>query len=178
MTGGYAGKMGFVDLTTDEIKIETLDEGLARDFIGGQGIGARILFERQKKGVDPLGPESYLGFTTGPLTGTKVPTGGRYMAVCKSPLTGGWGDANSGGFFGSELKAAGWDAIFVTGAASSPKYITIFDDRIEIKDAAHLWGQDTIDTEKSIRKDAGDKKIRIASIGPASEKLSLISGIV
>jgi len=178
MAGGYAGKMGFVDLTTDEIKIETLDEGLARDFIGGQGIGARILFERQKKGVDPLGPESYLGFTTGPLTGTKVPTGGRYMAVCKSPLTGGWGDTNSGGYFGAELKAAGWDALFVTGAASSPKYITIFDDRIEIKDAAHLWGQDTIDTERSIQKDTGDKKIRIASIGPASEKLSLISGIV
>jgi aldehyde:ferredoxin oxidoreductase len=178
MTGGYAGKMGFVDLTTGEIKIETLDEGLARDFIGGQGIGVRILFERQKKGVDPLGPESYLGFTTGPLTGTKVPTGGRYMAVCKSPLTGGWGDANSGGYFGAELKAAGWDAIFVTGAAASPKYITIFDDRIEIKDAAHLWGQDTVDTEKSIQKNAGDKKIRIASIGPASEKRSLISGIV
>jgi len=178
MAGGYAGKMGFVDLTKGEIAIETLDEGLARDFIGGQGIGARILFERQKKGVDPLGPESYLGFTTGPLTGTKVPTGGRYMAVCKSPLTGGWGDANSGGYFGAELKAAGWDAIFVTGAASSPKYITISDERIEIKDAAHLWGQDTVDTEKSIQKDAGDKKIRIASIGPASEKISLISGIV
>jgi len=178
MAGGYAGKLGFVDLTTGEVKIEKLDEDLARDFIGGQGIGARILFERQKKGVDPLGPESYLGFTTGPLTGTKVPTGGRYMAVCKSPLTGGWGDANSGGYFGAELKAAGWDAIFVSGAASSPKYITISDDRIEIKDAAHLWGQDTIETEKAIQKDAGDKKIRIASIGPASEKLSLISGIV
>ena len=178
MAGGYAGKMGFVNLTKGEIEIETLDEELARDFIGGQGIGARILFERQKKGVDPLGPESYLGFTTGPLTGTKVPTGGRYMAVCKSPLTGGWGDANSGGFFGAELKAAGWDAIFVTGVASSPKYITVSDDRIEIKDAAHLWGQDTIDTEKSIQKDTGDKKIRTASIGMASEKLSLISGIV
>ncbi|MEJ2223301.1 MAG: aldehyde ferredoxin oxidoreductase family protein [Desulfobacterales bacterium] len=178
MAGGYAGKMGFVDLTANEIKIESLDEGLARDYIGGQGLGARILFERQKKGVDPLGPESYLGFTTGPLTGTKVPTGGRYMAVCKSPLTGGWGDANSGGYFGAELKAAGWDAIFVTGAAASPKYIAIFDDRIEIKDAAHLWGQDTIATEKAIQKDAGDKKIRIASIGPASEKLSLISGII
>ncbi len=178
MTGGYAGKIAFVDLTTGEIKTEILDEGMAREFIGGQGIGARILFERQKKGVDPLGPESYLGFTTGPLTGTKVPTGGRYMAVCKSPLTGGWGDANSGGYFGAELKAAGWDAIFVSGAASAPQYITVFDDRIEIKDAAHLWGQDTIDTDKSIQKDAGDKKIRIASIGPASEKLSLISGIV
>ena len=178
MAGGYAGKMAFVDLTTGDIEIETLDEGLARNFIGGQGIGARILFERQKKGVDPLGPESWLGFTTGPLTGTKVPTGGRYMAVCKSPLTGGWGDANSGGYFGAELKAAGWDAIFVSGAASSPKYIDIVDNRIEIKDAAHLWGQDTIETEKTIQTDAGDKKVRIASIGPASEKLSLISGIV
>ncbi len=178
MVGGYAGKMAFIDLTTDDIEIQPLDEQLARAFIGGQGLGARILFERQKKGVDPLGPESYLGFTTGPLTGTKVPTGGRYMAVCKSPLTGGWGDANSGGYFGAELKAAGWDAIFVRGAASTPKFITIFDDRIEIKDAAHLWGQDTINTEKAIQQAAGDKKIRIASIGPASEKLSLISGIV
>jgi aldehyde:ferredoxin oxidoreductase len=178
MAGGYAGKMGFVDLTTGEIKVETLDEKLAREFIGGQGIGVRILFERQKKGIGPLGPESLLGFTTGPLTGTKVPTGGRYMAVCKSPLTGGWGDANSGGYFGAELKSAGWDAIFVSGQASTPKYIAIFDDRLEIKDADHLWGLDTIETEKSIQKDSGDKKIRIASIGPASEKLSLISGIV
>ena len=178
MAGGYAGKIGFIDLTTDNIEVVTLDEDLARSYIGGQGLGARILFERQKKGVDPLGPESYLGFTTGPLTGTKVPTGGRYMAVCKSPLTGGWGDANSGGYFGAELKAAGWDAIFVNGVASAPKYIAVTDDRIEIKDAGHLWGQDTVDTEQSIQKQAGDKKIRIASIGPASERLSLISGIV
>ena len=103
MTGGYAGKIGFVDLTTGEIKTEKLDEKFARDFIGGQGLGVRILFEHQKKGIEPLGPESYLGFTTGPLTGTKVPTGGRYMAVCKSPLTGGWGDANSGGYFGAGI---------------------------------------------------------------------------
>ena len=178
MVGGYAGKIGFVDLTKDKIEIVELDEPSARNYIGGQGLGARILFERQKKGVDPLGPESYLGFTTGPLTGTKVPTGGRYMAVCKSPLTGGWGDANSGGYFGAELKAAGWDAIFVSGMASAPKYIAVTDARIEIKDADHLWGQDTVDTERSIQKEAGDKKIRIASIGPASEKLSLISGIV
>jgi aldehyde:ferredoxin oxidoreductase len=125
-----------------------------------------------------LGPESTLGFTTGPLTGTKTPTGGRYMAVCKSPLTGGWGDANAGGFFGSELKAAGWDAVFVCGIASTPQYLMIADDRIELKDAAHLWGKDTVETESTIQTDAGDKKIRIACIGPASEKLSLISGIV
>lgn len=178
MLGGYAGKIGLVDLTTGKISTQELDEELARKFIGGQGIGVRYLFEHQKKGTDPLGPESHLGFTTGPLTGTKVPTGGRYMAVCKSPLSGGWGDANSGGYFGAELKAAGWDAVFVSGAAATPKYIAIFDERIEVKDAAHLWGRDTIDTENAIQKEAGDKKIRLASIGPASEKLSLISGIV
>ena len=166
MVGGYAGKIGFVDLSTDKIEVVELDERMARDFIGGQGLGARILFERQKKGVDPMGPESYLGFTTGPLTGTKVPTGGRYMAVCKSPLTGGWGDANSGGYFGAELKAAGWDAVFVSGVAVTPKYMVIIDDRIEIKDAGHLWGQDTVDAEQSIRKEIGDKKMRIASVGP------------
>ena len=178
MVGGYAGKIGFVDLTNGEIKTEVLNEDMARQFIGGQGLGARILFERQKKGADPLGPESLLGFTTGPLTGTKTPTGGRYMAVCKSPLTGGWGDANAGGYFGSELKAAGWDAIFVSGMASSPRYLMIADDRIELKDASHLWGRDIIDTEATLRTEANDKKIRMASIGPASEKISLISGIV
>ncbi len=117
MTGGYMGRIGFVDLSTGEVKEEGLDYKMARDFIGGHGLGARILFEHQKPGIDPLGPENILGFTTGPLTGTSTPTGGRYMAVCKSPLTGGWGDANSGGYFGSELKSAGWDAIFVSGIA-------------------------------------------------------------
>ena len=157
MVGGYAGKIAFVDLTKGEIKTETLDQDLVRRYIGGHGLGARLLYERQKKGIDPLGSENILGFTTGPLTGTKTPTGGRYMAVCKSPLTGGWGDANSGGFFGSELKAAGWDAIFMSGIASSPQYLMIADDRIELKDAAHLWGQDTIDTETTIKTDAGNK---------------------
>jgi aldehyde:ferredoxin oxidoreductase len=178
MHGGYAGKIAFVDLTSGEIQTEILEQELARDYIGGQGLGARILFERQKKGVDPLGADSFIGFTAGPLTGTKVPTGGRYMVVCKSPLTGGWGDANAGGYFGSELKAAGWDAVFVTGLASSPQYLMISDDRIELKDASHIWGRDVIDTESKLRTEAGDTKIRVASIGPASENMSLISGIV
>jgi len=178
MANGYAGKIAFVDLTTGKIETQTLDKDLVRKFIGGQGIGARILFERQKKGADPLGPENMLGFTTGPLTGTKTAIGGRYTAVCKSPLTGSWGDANSGGFFGSELKAAGWDAVFFRGSAPSPRYLMIADDRIELKDASRLWGQDTVGTEVTIQKQASDKKIRVACIGPASEKLSLISGIV
>ena len=178
MLGGYAGNIAFINLTSGEIRTEQLDESLARNYIGGQGLGARILFEYQKKGIDPLGPESMLGFTTGPLTGTPTPTGGRYMAVCKSPLTGGWGDANSGGFFGSELKAAGWDAVFVSGTAPVPQYLRISDDQIELKAAAHLWGKDTVETEIAIQDSSSNRKTRVACIGPASEKLSLISGII
>lgn len=178
MTGGYRGRIGFVDLSTGEIKEERLDEKLARDFIGGYGLGVRVLFERQKGGVDPLGPENILGFTAGPLTGAPVPTGSRYMAVCKSPLTGGWGDANTGGYFGSELKSAGWDAIFVSGIAASPRYLLVTDEGMELKDASDLWGRDTIDTEDKLREDLGVSRLRVACIGPASERLSLITGIV
>lgn len=178
MTGGYAGRIGFVDLSTGEIKEEKLDEKMAHDFIGGYGLGVRILLERQKAGIDPLGPENILGFTTGPLTGTPVPTGSRYTVVCKSPLTGGWGDANSGGFFGDELKRAGWDALFISGIAPSPRYLFVTNDGIELKDAAQLWGKDTVETEEMLAEELGDSKIRVACIGPAAEKLSLISGIV
>ncbi len=178
MVGGYIGKVGLIDLTTGKIRAEQTDRSLYQDFIGGYGIGVRILYERQKKGADPLGPENILGFTTGPLTGTKVPSGARYMVVCKSPLTGGWGDANSGGYFGSALKAAGWDALFFTGQSSVAKYLLVIDDRLELKDASHLWGMDTIETEEALGKTYRNSKIRVACIGPASEKLSLISGIV
>ena len=177
MPGGYTGKICFVDLTSGEIQIEKLTDTQARNYIGGQGLGARTLFERQPKGVDPLGPENILGFTTGPLTGTKTPTGGRYMVVCKSPLTGGWGDANSGGYFGSELKAAGLDAVYVSGKSVKPVYLLIQNGKLELRDASHLWGQDTISTEEALRSEIGEKRLRVASIGPASERLSLISGI-
>ncbi len=178
MAGGYMGKIALVDLSTSEIRSQELDEAFARKYLGGYGLGVRIMFESQKKGANPMGPENILGFTTGTLTGTKTPASGRYMAVSKSPLTGGWGDANSGGYFGSELKAAGWDAIFVCGVAPSPRYIMIADHRIEVRDAAHLWGKDTIETESILQKELGESKLRVATIGPASERLSLISGIV
>jgi aldehyde:ferredoxin oxidoreductase len=178
MGAGIAGRIGFVDLTTGAIEEQRLEDELARDFIGGYGLGARIMFQRQRSGEDPLGPGNILGFTTGPLTGTQAPTGGRYMAVCKSPLTGGWGDANSGGYFGSELKSAGWDAIFVSGIAPSPKYLLVTDDGLELRDASHLWGKDTTETEDFLRDQLQSRKIRVACIGPASERRSLITGIV
>jgi len=178
MPGGYMGKIAFVDLTTNSVCEESLSETMAREFIGGYGLGVRVLFEHQPKHVDPMGPDNMLGITAGPLTGTKAPTGGRYMACCKSPLTGGWGDANSGGYFGSELKSAGFDAVFISGAAADPVFLWIADGRIAIRDGAHLWGLDSVDTESTLKKELGDAKIRVACIGPASERLSLISGIV
>jgi len=178
MPGGYIGKLAFVDLTNESIHVQPLSESMAREFIGGYGLGVRLLFERQPKKVDPLGPDNILALSAGPLTGTKAPTGGRYMACCKSPLTGGWGDANAGGYFGSELKAAGFDAVFISGKSAAPRLLWIADGRIEIRDAAHLWGLDTIAAETTLRNEFGDSKIRVAGIGPASERLSLISGIV
>ena len=144
---GYAGKILFIDLSTGAIRIETMSEGIYRDFIGGVGIGVRILFERVKPKVDPLGADNVLGFVTGLLTGTDAPTGSRSMCVAKSPLTGTWGDANCVGNFGPELKAAGYDAVFFSGISAKPAYLLIYDDKVELKDAAHLWGKNAVETE-------------------------------
>src|SRR3989304_7278819 len=122
MPGGYMGKLLWVDLSPRKIEEATPDEKLSRDFIGGYGIGSRLLYDRQKANVDPLGPDNILGLITGPLTGTPAIGGARYQAVAKSPLTGGWGDANSGGHFGPYLKFAGYDGAFFTGLSEKPGY--------------------------------------------------------
>src|SRR5271157_4297341 len=177
MSGGYMGKILFVDLTTTAIKEEVLEEKMCHDFIGGYGIGARILYSRQKAGVDPLGPENSLGLISGPLTGTPVPTGARYTVVAKSPLTGGWGDANSGGDFGPYLKFAGFDAVFFTGISPKPVYLLIDNGKAQLKDAANLWGKDSYETEDSLMAEYG-KQSRVACIGQAGEKLSFVSSVM
>jgi aldehyde:ferredoxin oxidoreductase len=178
MAGGYMGKILFVNLSTGEIKVEKLDEKLQRGFIGGYGIGARIIYSRQKAGIDPLGPENILGFMTGPLTGTDAPFTGRYTVVVgKSPLTRGWGDGNSGGDFGPHLKFAGYDGAFFTGVSEKPVYLFIKNGKAELRDATHLWGKDTSETEDILKNDLG-KEVRVASIGPAGENLSLIAGVM
>jgi len=177
MAGGYIGKVLFVNLSTDEIKDEVLEEKLYRDFIGGYGIGARILYSRQKAGVDPLGPENTLGLVSGPLTGTPATTGTRYTAVAKSPLTGGWGDANSGGNFGPTLKFAGYDGVFFTGVSAKPVYLLIDNGKAELRDASHIWGKDTYETEDILKAELGEAT-EIACIGPSGEKLALISCII
>ncbi len=138
---GYAGKVAFVDLTSGSITKESLPEHVYRSFIGGAGLGAKILYDRMKAGIDPLGPENMLGFLPGLLNGTGTPMATKYMVVTKSPLSYTWGDANSGGFFSSELKAAGYDGIFFTGTASKPVYLLINDATIEIRSGSPPLGK-------------------------------------
>ena len=175
---GYCGKMLFVDLTNGTSEVQELAEETARQFIGGYGIGAKVLFERMRPGADALGPENIIGFTTGPLTGTGALLSGRYTVVCKSPVTGGWNDANSGGYFGPELKKAGFDAVFVHGTSETPVYIWINDGKVEIKNAAHLWGKNVLETEAALKKELEENRLRAAMIGPGGEKLSPIASVI
>ena len=177
MARGYMGKILLVDLSKNELKDEVLDEKLGRQFIGGYGIGARILFSRQKAGVDPLGPDNTFGILTGPFTGTPALSGTRHTVVGKSPLTGGWGDANSGGYFGAHMKFAGYDAVFFTGISEKPVYLLINNGKAELRDAAHLWGKDTRQTEDILKSELG-KGVEVACIGQSGENLSLISAVI
>ena len=174
---GYAGKTLWVDLSRGKLEDEALDEGLCRQFIGGYGLGARILFSRQKAGVDPLGPNNILGLTTGMLTGTPSISASRYIMVGKSPLTGGWGDANSGGNVGPYLKFAGYDNIFFTGIAEKPVYLFINNGKAELRDASHLMGKDTFQTEDILKSELG-KDTEVACIGPAGEKVARIAAVM
>jgi aldehyde:ferredoxin oxidoreductase len=175
---GYIGRILFVDLTSGNVEEETLPDSTYRMFLGGYGLGVRILYERMKPNSDPLGPDNIIGFAPGVLTATGAPMSSRYEVVTKSPLTKAWAQANSGGFFGHELKAAGYDAIFFTGISPKPVYLLIREGKPEIRDAAHLWGKDTVETEKILQRELGDKLLRVACIGPSGESLSLISCVI
>lgn len=177
MLKGYMSKILFIDLSSQRIKEEVPDEPLYRDFLGGYGVGARVLFSRQKPGVDPLGPDNTLGFVTGLLTGTPALLGCRYVVVAKSPLTGTWGDSNCGGDFGPYLKFSGYDAIFFTGVSEKPVYLYLRDGQAELRDGSHLWGKDAFQTEDILKAELGNDT-RIACIGQAGEALSLISCII
>lgn len=175
MLKGYAGKMLFVNLSNGEIEEKELSKDLAENFMGGYGIGAKILYDMMPAGADPLGPDNIMGFLTGPTSASKAFFGGRYTTVHKSPVTGGWNDANSGGYFGPELKKAGYDALFVKGISEKPVYIYINDGKVEIRDAAHLWGMDTKDVWEKLKEETNEPRLRISAIGPAGERQALIS---
>jgi aldehyde:ferredoxin oxidoreductase len=175
---GYHGKIARINLSTGKISVEELKEEHAKKWLGSRGFGVETLLKEIDPKVDALSEKNKIIYATGPLTGTAAPTGGRYMVITKSPLTGYIAMANSGGFFGAELKFAGWDYLIVEGKAENPVYISIKDDDIEIKDASHIWGKRVSETEKILLDEFGDKHAQIASIGPAGENKILFSAIM
>jgi aldehyde:ferredoxin oxidoreductase len=177
MLGGYMGKLLFVDLSEGSIWEEELEDELCHSYLGGYGVGARLLYSRQRGGVDALAPEAIIGFLTGPLTGTPALLGSRYVIVAKSPLTKGWGDSNSGGYFGPYLKFAGYDGVFFRGISEKPVYLLIDDGNAEIGDASHLWGKDTFEVQDIMKQELGDET-GVSCIGPAGEKLSLLASVM
>lgn len=174
---GYNGTILRVNLTNGSILKEKLNLDEAEKFIGGRGLGTKILMDEIDPAIDPLSAENKLIFVTGPLTGTSTPTGGRYMVVTKAPLTGTVACSNSGGYWGAELKFAGYDAIIFEGKAENPVYLNIVNGEVEILDATSLWGKLVNETTTLLEGIHGNKA-RIATIGPAGEKLSKMAAIM
>lgn len=179
ISGGYRGEIIRINLSTKEVKIEILDYTGAKQFVGGSGLGAFYYYKYIKNQIfAPLSPDNPLIFMTGPMTGLPTSCSGRFSICSRSPLTGFWGESNSGGFFGPELKFAGYDGLIIEGAAEKPVYITIIDEKIEIKDASKYWGKGVFDTQKSLKNDLMDESIKIACIGIGGENLVRYASIM
>ncbi|MHA2073714.1 MAG: aldehyde ferredoxin oxidoreductase family protein, partial [Candidatus Hodarchaeales archaeon] len=173
---GYTGKYLDVNLTTRRILESSTDLKLAEKFIGGKGLGAKLLYNELKAGIDPLSPENILLFMTGPLSGTSIQTSGRWCVVTKSPHTGIFLDSQIGGKFGHRLKKSGYDYILIRGKAESPTYLTVSSEMIELKSADHLWGKGTYETERILKEN--HKKSEVCSIGPAGENLVTYANVM
>ncbi|RLD03935.1 MAG: aldehyde ferredoxin oxidoreductase [Chloroflexota bacterium] len=171
-------KLLVIDLTEKSYKVENIDPEMARRYIGGSGLSARLLYDRIKLDIDPLGPENPLMFMTGPLVGTSMPSAGRCAVSARSPLTGFWGESNTGGFIGPEMRFAGFDGVLINGRADKPCWVSVLDNKVKFHDAAPLWGQDTYQTQDSIKEILADPKARVACIGPAGENLVKMAAIV
>jgi aldehyde:ferredoxin oxidoreductase len=167
---GLWGKVLRVNLSNGTIAEEVTPEEWARKYVGGRGLATRYLIEEVKQGIDPLGPENELIFMTGPLTGTPSPSAGRYTVVSKSPLTGTWGEANSGGYWGMTLKGTGLDGIILQGVSPEPAYLVIDEGRAELRNARHIWGKNVSDTTNLIKEEDGEE-FGVACIGIAGESL-------
>jgi len=174
---GYNGKILRINLNDKSYKLEALDLEEAKKFIGGRGLGTKILSQEVNPEIDALSPDNKIIIVAGPLTGTTVPTSGRYMVVTKSPLTGTVASSNSGGYWGAEFKAAGYDVLIIEGRSESPVYINIEDSKVEIKDASHLWGKLVTETT-DILKNECNEKARVLCIGPGGEKLSEMAAMM
>jgi aldehyde:ferredoxin oxidoreductase len=177
MYAAYAKRILRVNLSNGNVVKEPLPEGLVRQWLGGKGIGTWLLYSELKPRTDPLSHENKLIFATGPATGTIVPHKG-FILCYKSPLTGIYGSSSCGGFFGDELKRAGYDAIIVEGRVKKLAYIWINDEEVQIRGAEHLWGKDTFETNNIIKEELGDEEIKVARIGIAGEKLVKFASIM
>lgn len=174
---GWQGRVLRVDLSTGAISEEGLDEAMARDFIGGRGFGIRYLLREVDPKVDPFCGRNPLMMMAGPLTGTGAPTGSRYMVTTLSPLTGALTCSNSGGMFPTELRKAGWDGLIFQGKASQPVYLWLDGQKAELREASHLWGKTTHETDELIRLET-DPQVKVACIGPAGERLVRFASIM
>ncbi len=174
----WAGKILRVDLAAGTVKSEPLNMAWAREYLGSRGLASKYLVEEMDPKVDPLSPANKLIWATGPLTGTMASTGGRYTVVTKGPLTGAIACSNSGGYWGAELKMAGWDMVIFEGASPKPVYLVIQDDVAELKDASHLWGKTVWETEAALKQAHQDPQLRVSCIGGAGENQVLFAAVV
>jgi len=168
--GGYTGRFLTVDLTSGTTGEMAVPEEMAEQFLGGRGFIAKLLYDRLPRGVDALSPENEIVFATGPATGTMIPTASRIAVGVKSPLTGTISASYMGGHFGPELKCAGWDGIIITGASAKPVTLVVDDDRVELRDAAGIWGKGTEDAQRALSQELGED-FRTGAIGPGGENL-------
>lgn len=171
MPYGYNGKILRVDLSNNKLSIENHEDNFYRKYVGGWGFISYYLLKELKPMIDPLSPENKLIFAAGPITGVPIAGNGRNAVGAKSPLTGGFGAGEAGGYWGAELKHAGFDAVIVEGKAEKPVYIWVYENEAEIRDAEYIWGLHTKDSQEAIRQELKDKLIRTAQIGPAGEKM-------
>jgi aldehyde:ferredoxin oxidoreductase len=174
----WAGRILRVNLSAGTCKSEPLNMDWARAYIGSRGLGSKYLISEIDPKVDPLSADNKLIWATGPLTGTMASTGGRYTVITKGPLTGAIACSNSGGYFGAELKMAGWDMVIVEGKSAKPVYLYINDDVAELRDAGHIWGKTVWETEEALKKGLQDPLVRVSSIGRSGENQVLYASIV
>jgi aldehyde:ferredoxin oxidoreductase len=170
MPNGYNGKILHVNLSNLSIEVESPSEGFYRTYMGGSALGLYYLLKNTPPAADPLGAENTLTLALSVLTGAPISGQSRITAVAKSPITGGAGDAQAGGFFPAEMKFSGYDAVVVHGRAENPVYLWIKDGEVELRPAGHLWGKTTGDVEELLKEELGEPKIQVMQIGPSGEK--------
>src|SRR5512136_2775222 len=175
---GFSGKILHVNLTSGTFEVAHPPESFYRKYVGGACLGNYYVFKGLKAGADPLGPENVLVFAISAVVGAPISGNARHAVSAKSPLTGTIGSSEGGGFWGPELRFAGFDALVITGRSPKPVYLWVHDGQYELKDASHLWGKVTGEVQDAIRGELGDERIRVAQIGPAGEKGVLYANIV